>query len=259
MLGSKHSFRLISSREINKVSVDFNLKKEGVKNRANIISTTEDVKIDDKKRTFLKTLGAVGVGAVAASLIPGKAEALVFGSTPTSNTVGIKNSSNVKINPATQETLASIKSQSDLLTFDSGVNPANLKVNVAAGSVGLKNTGGTAINPATDDSLLSLISGQGVTKLSVNLSSSGIIRTPVSGKKIRVYASRFSLTADAVSVSFRFTSGGTDYEKYISPKTGGLYGSNNHPNFIEGGVDQALYCAISGTTNVQINIDYLEV
>lgn len=78
-------------------------------------------------------------------------------------------------------------------------------------------------------------------------------------KKIRVYASRFSLTADATSVSFRFTSGGTDHEKYVSPKTGGLYGSNNHPNYIEGGVDEVLYCVISGTTTVQINVDYLEV
>ena len=50
-----------------------------------------------------------------------------------------------------------------------------------------------------------------------------------------------------------------DYEKYVSPKTGGLYGSNNHPNYIEGGVNEVLYCNISGTTTVQINIDYLEV
>jgi hypothetical protein len=100
---------------------------------------------------------------------------------------------------------------------------------------------------------------QGVTKLTTSLASSGNVRVPASGKKIRVYATRFSLTADATSVSFRFTSSGTDYEKYLSPKTGGLYGSNNHPNFVEGGVDEALYCVISGTTTVQINVDYLEV
>ena len=28
---------------------------------------------------------------------------------------------------------------------------------------------------------------------------------------------------------------------------------------IEGGIDEVLYCAISGTTTVQINIDYLEI
>ena len=33
----------------------------------------------------------------------------------------------------------------------------------------------------------------------------------------------------------------------------------NHPNYIEGGVDEVLYCFIVGTTTVQINIDYLEV
>jgi hypothetical protein len=125
--------------------------------------------------------------------------------------------------------------------------------------VGVKNSSNTRIDPATEDTLATLLTGQGVTKLSISLSSSGNVRTPDSGKRIRVYASRFSLTADATSVSFRFTSGGTDHEKYVSPKTGGLYGSNNHPNYIEGGVNEVLYCVISGTTTVQINIDYLEV
>jgi hypothetical protein len=167
--------------------------------------------IDDNKRMFLKVAGVAGLGLAASALFPKGADAYVTGSTPTSNVVGLKDATN------------------------------------------------TRINPATDETLNSLISGQGVTKLTTSLSSSGIVRTPASGKKIRVYASRFSLTADAASVSFRFTSGGTDHEKYVSPKTGGLYGANNHPNYIEGGVDQVLYCAISGTTMVQINIDYLEV
>jgi hypothetical protein len=166
---------------------------------------------DNNKRFFLKALGLAGVGVVASQLLPGKASALVMGSTPSSSVVGVKNASNSRINPATEETVAS------------------------------------------------LLSGQGVTKLSINLNASGNVHTPASGKKIRVYASRFSLTADATSVSFRFASNGTDHEKYVSPKAGGLYGANNHPNYIEGGVDQVLYCVISGTTTVQINIDYLEV
>jgi hypothetical protein len=170
-----------------------------------------DSSIDDSKRLFLKVAGVAGLGLAASALFPKSADAYVAGSTPTSNVVGLKNSTNIRINPATEETLST------------------------------------------------LLSGQGVTKLTTSLSSSGVVRTPASGKKIRVYASRFSLTADATSVSFRFTSGGTDHEKYVSPKTGGLYGANNHPNFIEGGVDEVLYCAISGTTTVQINIDYLEV
>jgi hypothetical protein len=166
---------------------------------------------DDGKRFFLKALGVAGLGIAATQLLPKKAEALVMGSTPSASVVGLKDSNNTRINPATEETVSS------------------------------------------------LLTGQGVTKLTTSLSSSGTVRTPASGKKIRVYATRFSLTADATSVSFRFTSGGTDYERYVSPKTGGLYGSNNHPNYVEGGVDEVLYCVISGTTTVQINVDYLEV
>lgn len=174
-------------------------------------SFLNDTSVDDSKRMFLKVAGVAGLGLAASALFPKGAEAYVAGSTPTSNVVGIKDSTN------------------------------------------------TRINPATDETLNSLISGQGVTKLTTSLSSSGVVRTPASGKKIRVYASRFSLAADAASVSFRFTSGGIDHEKYVAPKTGGLYGANNHPNYIEGGVDEVLYCVIVGTTTVQINIDYLEV
>jgi hypothetical protein len=176
-----------------------------------ITTETIDPTVDNDRRLFLKVAGVAGLGLAAGALFPKSAEAYVAGSTPTSNVVGLKNDTNTRINPATEETLEL------------------------------------------------LLSGQGVTKLSVNLTSSGVVRTPAVGKKIRVYASRFSLTADATSVSFRFTAGGTDYEKYLSPKTGGLYGSNNHPNYIEGGIDEVLYCDISGTTTVQINIDYLEV
>ncbi len=129
----------------------------------------------------------------------------------------------------------------------------------STGVVGVRNASNTRINPATLESVQSLLVGNGVSKHTISLSNSGNVLTPVAGKKLRVYASRFSLTADATSVSFMFTSGGTDHERYVAPKTGGLYGANNHPNYIEGGVDQVLYCVISGTTTVQINIDYLEV
>ncbi|MFA6301343.1 MAG: hypothetical protein WC609_03260 [Candidatus Paceibacterota bacterium] len=201
-LPNKNSFKLVSKKDA--------YKKVETFDDSPLEELTENVKNFDK-RAFLKVLGIAGLGLFASSLFPKKTDAYVVGSTPTSNVVGIKDSSN------------------------------------------------TRINPATDDTLSSLISGQGVSKLSTSLSASGAIHAPASGKKIRVYASRFSLTADATSVSFRFTPSGTDHEKYISPKTGGLYGANNHPNYIEGGVDQVLYCAIVGTTSVQINIDYLEV
>jgi len=212
MLSNIHSFKLKwnnSDNAKNSIAVPENGGNLGIHTK--VIGSVNLPVTDDSKRFFLKALGVAGLGLAATQLLPKKAEALVMGSTPSSSVVGVKNSSN------------------------------------------------TRINPATEDTLSTLITGQGVTKLSLNLAASGNVRTPASGKKIRVYATRFSLTADATSVSFRFTSGGTDYEKYVSPKTGGLYGSNNHPNFVEGGVDEVLYCVISGTTTVQINVDYLEV
>lgn len=205
MLPSKYSFKLLSKKTIR------NLRESTTATSHTTPADAELLNSDHNKRNFLRIAGIAGAGLVASQLFPKRASALIMGSTPSSNVVGIKDDSNTRINPATEETLSS------------------------------------------------LLVGNGVTKLTINLSASGTVRTPASGKKIRVYACRFSLTADATSVSFRFTSGGTDYEKYVSPKAGGLYGSNNHPNYIEGGVNEVLYCNISGTTTVQINIDYLEV
>lgn len=166
---------------------------------------------DEKKRIFLKLLTVAGLGALGSFFWPKRADAYVFGSTPASNVVGLKNIANAKINPATEETLSAS------------------------------------------------ISGQGVLKKTVALTGTGAVHTPASGKKVRVYNSKFSLSADMTSISFRFASGGTDYEKYLAPKSGGLYGANNQPNYVEGAVDEAFYCVISGTGTVQINLDYLEV
>jgi hypothetical protein len=122
----------------------------------------------------------------------------------------------------------------------------------STGVVGLKDSGNARIDPA-------IKTGNLIYKKSVALTGSGVVHTPSSGKKLRVYNAKFSLSDDMTSVAFRFTSGGTDFEYYSSPKTGGLYGSNNHPNYIEGGINEAFYVAIDGTGTVRVNVDYLEV
>ena len=153
----KYSFRLISknnilTKERGSKDLDLNL---------NTKKRVEDVEIDNKKRSFLKLLGVVTAGVIGTSILPTKTHALVFGSTPNTSSLGVKNSSNQKINPATEDTLAGIKSQTDLLTFDAGSNPANLKVNiasVASGGIdfGLQNASNVTINPATEDTLAAI-------------------------------------------------------------------------------------------------------
>ena len=166
MLASKHSFRLLFKEKIARTDHDVTPEK-------NDFDTKES---DNKKRSFLKLAGVVGVGAVAASLIPRKAEALVFGSNPTTATTGVKNASGIRINPATEDTLAGIKSQTDLLTFDAGSNPANLMVNIAAGAVGINNSGGVRIDPATEATLAAINA-----KTSQMTFSAGVLQTSVGG------------------------------------------------------------------------------
>lgn len=248
VLASKYSFRLLSREKIDKLNSISNSNKV----------TQEEKESDSRKRSLLKLIGVVGAGAIVSSIIPKKAEALVFGSTPTSNVVGVKNSSNIRINPALEDggNLASVKTNTDNL---SGIKTGTDNLSSIKTATDLIKTNSDKFTFDAGNNLKVINASLGVSKSSISLSASGNVVSPATGKKIRVYASRFSLTADASSVSFRFTSGGTDHEKYVSPKTGGLYGANNHPNYIEGGIDEVLYCVISGTTTVQINTDYLEV
>lgn len=136
--------------------------------------------------------------------------------------------------------------------------------------VGIKDIAGVKINPAREDGILQTISGdirnaqprdvaKKILKKTITLSSSGIVHPPAADKKIRLFSAKFSLSADMSAVSFRWTAGGADFEKYLSPKAGGLYGNNNHPDYTEGVVDEPLYCSISGSGSVQVNIDYLEI
>lgn len=134
-------------------------KKEVIKN----ISKRE-LGVDDSKRMFLKAAGIAGLGVAATALFPRQADAYVAGSTPTSNVVGVKNVANTRVNPATEDTLATraseatlalIKTNSDKFNFDG----QNLKVTSAgaiSGTVGVQDTSNTQVNPATEDSIILL-------------------------------------------------------------------------------------------------------
>lgn len=199
----KYSFCLVSKKEL--------AKDQFVQSEHAVYSVSQKPVSDEKRRLFLRTLGVIGAGAVGASMLPKRADALVMGGTPATSVVGIKNASDVRVNPATEETLASLPN------------------------------------------------GKVVIKKTIALTASGTVHTPTSGKKIRLYSLRFSLTANMTDVSYRLTSGGTDFEKYMSPRLGGLYGSNSQSNYILGGINEVLYCVINGTGTVQTVIIYDEV
>lgn len=117
----------------------------------NIDHTTHVGVADGDRRTFLKALGILGLGIAGASMIPDKANALVMGGSPATSVVGVKNSSNTRIDPATDTTLSGVKTQTDKLTFDGS---SNLYVQAATNfSSQLENASSVVINPATEDSL----------------------------------------------------------------------------------------------------------
>jgi len=72
----------------------------------------------------------------------------------------LKNKVGTRINPAKEETLGSIKSQTDLLTSDlvsdAGVISHNINLNINAGVTKVKNSGNTNIDPATSATLASV-------------------------------------------------------------------------------------------------------
>jgi len=82
---------------------------------------------DKNKRAFLKTAVIAGVGIVGSLLLPKKASALIMGSSPTTGVVGVKDSANARIDPATEATVSSLLKPTDL-TFDAG----SLKVKVTS-------------------------------------------------------------------------------------------------------------------------------
>ncbi len=64
----------------------------------------------------------------------------------------IKNIVGQKVNPATEETLSAIKSQTNLLTFNRG----SVDIKIATKNIKLQNVAHANINPATEDTLSSV-------------------------------------------------------------------------------------------------------
>ncbi len=106
---------------------------------------------DADKRAFLKVAGVAGLGVLASSLVPRQAEAYVLGSAPTSSVVGVKDATNARVNPATEDTLDTLLKTTDLDFDGSGY----LNVNVQAGG----GAGGSSFSDSGDVSRLGLVDG----------------------------------------------------------------------------------------------------
>lgn len=155
LLPKNYSFRLISDKTFQSIA------RKSFSNSA-VVSFTANKgtpkitqkRTDGDKRAFFKVAGIAGAGLIASQLIPKKAEALIMGSTPAANVVGVKNSSDARIDPATETTLAAIQAKTTNLTFDGSNNL--MTSTTLAGSMALKDTTSTEVNPATDDSAMLL-------------------------------------------------------------------------------------------------------
>lgn len=106
-------------------------------------------KVDKNKRSFLKVAGIAGAGLVGSLLLPEKADALIMGSSPTTGVVGVKDSTNTRINPATEETLNEVLKTSDL-SFDAGALEVKVTSVSGAGSSSFSDSLGDAKSALVD-------------------------------------------------------------------------------------------------------------
>jgi len=167
ILSFKYSFRLVGDEVLKKPAQ--------VQTGQTIVPNSEKSVNDEKRRLFLKTLGVIGAGAVGATMLPKSADALVMGATPGASVVGVKNSTDVRIDPATEGTAgsiktateatqtstASIKTNTDTLVTNSNkftFSGGSLMITGASGAdvVGLKDAAGTRINPVSEDAVILL-------------------------------------------------------------------------------------------------------
>src|SRR3989339_1955808 len=130
-LPNSHSFLLVKSK---KPVIQSDIQESGIILPSSSSSDPGKPTIGDKdKRTFLKVAGIAGASLVGSLLLPKKAEALIMGSSPTTGVVGGKDSTNARINPATEETLDEVLKTSDL-SLTAGVLDVNVTSTSGEGS-----------------------------------------------------------------------------------------------------------------------------
>ena len=114
---------------------------------------------DQGKRNFLKVAGVVGASAIASQILaPQKASAFIMGSSPTTGVVGVKNSTNTRINPATEETVSTLATEATVstllkpsdLTFDAGSLQVKVTAVSGAGSSSYSDSGNVAKSGLVD-------------------------------------------------------------------------------------------------------------
>lgn len=207
-------------------------------------TTPQMVVIADPKTgrpVSLKDIGQGG-GQTIVQVTGGKSSG--GSSTGGTDPVGLKDTGGTPVNPATEDTLALMLAQLQAIE----ANTDNLEI--TADTINL--------NTDTLEAKLQSLIDQGpsqILKATIDLTGSGDILTPTAGQKLRVYAIKFSQSADMTSVAFNFGAVAA-FEKYLNTKGGGLYGSNITPNYVQGATDEKLKLVLVGTGTVTINVDY---
>lgn len=98
-----------------------------------------------------------------------------------------------------------------------------------------------------------------VSKFTGSFSSDSTLITPSSGKRLRIYALRFTCGDNADLVTFLRSN--TPFEQYGNVKAGGMYGQNMIQFHYDLDVDEPLSIGITNlaSSSIYVNVDYEEV
>ena len=149
-LPNKHSFLLLRAAS-KKPIVQFGVQEVETSLQLSLPSDSGKPTISDKnKRTFLKMAGIAVLGLGGSLLLPKKADALIMGSSPTTGVVGVKNSTNARISPATEGTVSSLLKPGDL-ALNAGVLQVKVTSVSGEGSSSFSNSANTPTSGRVDD------------------------------------------------------------------------------------------------------------